>query len=396
MELAMNFPIDAVRERFPALELRDEGMPRIYFDNPAGTQVPRSVADAAARCLLETNANLGGFFPTSVAAEQIVERSHRAMAHFLGAESFREIVAGPSMTALTFSIARSLARRFAPGDEIVVTRMDHDGNIAPWLTAAEERGLSSKTRLVALNYASNLTGSINDVRDLVRRVHAAGALAYVDAVQLAPHRLIDVQSLECDFLTCSPYKFFGPHLGVLWGRKALLEDLYAYKVRPQTAQLPWKFEVGTPPIEALAALEATVAYFEWLGSIFESDSAPRSRIAAAFDAIEPWERDLTRSLLEGLARIRGVRILGPAAGDRAHPRVPTVSLVHERHSPVVLAQHLAAANVFVWSGHNFALETVRQLGIDEEAGVLRIGLAHYNTPGEIATCLDVLEAAAAA
>ena len=415
----MNFPIDAVRERFPALELRDEGMPRIYFDNPAGTQVPRSVADAAARCLLETNANLGGFFPTSVAAEQIVERSHRAMAHFLGAESFREIVAGPSMTALTFSIARSLARRFAPGDEIVVTRMDHDGNIAPWLTAAEDRGLvvrwvpfdertwriepaevervlSSKTRLVALNYASNLTGSINDVRDLVRRVHAAGALAYVDAVQLAPHRLIDVRALECDFLTCSPYKFFGPHLGVLWARKALLEDLYAYKVRPQTAQLPWKFEVGTPPIEALAALEATVAYFEWLGSIFESDSAPRSRIAAAFDAIEPWERDLTRSLLEGLARIRGVRILGPAAGDRAHPRVPTVSLVHERHSPIVLAQHLAAANVFVWSGHNFALETVRQLGIDEEAGVLRIGLAHYNTPGEIATCLDVLEAAAAA
>ena len=265
----MNFPVDAIRGEFPALELRDEGLPRIYFDNPAGTQVPRRVADAVARCLVETNANLGGFFPTSLAAEQIVERAHRAMAHFLGARSFREIVIGASMTALTFAMARSLGRRFAPGDEIVVTRMDHDGNIAPWLSLAEDRGLgvrwvpfdertwrvepaelervlTRKTRLAAINYASNMTGSINDVRALVDRIHAAGALAYVDAVQMAPHQPIDVEAIGCDFVTCSSYKFFGPHLGILWGRQSLLEEVYAYKVRPQPSQLPWKFEVALP------------------------------------------------------------------------------------------------------------------------------------------------------
>ncbi|HET9096410.1 MAG TPA: cysteine desulfurase-like protein [Candidatus Baltobacteraceae bacterium] len=393
-----NFAIDQIRAEFPALAMCDAGMPRVYLDNPAGTQVPRRVAQAAARCLLETNANLGGFFTTSLAAEEVVTGAHRAMARLLGASSEREIVIGPSMTSLTFEFSRSLGRVFKAGDEIVVTHMDHDGNIAPWLALAEDRGLvvrwvpfdertwaiepgaldavlSSKTRLVALNYASNLTGSINDVRTLVERIHAAGALAYVDAVQYAPHGKIDVQTLGCDFLACSSYKFYGPHLGILWARESLLSDLYAYKVRPQTMELPYKFETGTPQVEQLAALSACVEYLE--------------SVAGA----EAYERALATRLIDGLQRIPSVRIIGvtdPAHYDR---RVPTVSFVHDTCKPGDIARALARRNIFVWSGHNYALELVRQLGIDETQGVLRIGIAHYNTFAEIDLTLDAVAAA---
>lgn len=393
-----NFPIDEVRAQFPALAVTDAGTPRVYLDNPAGTQVPSRVAEAAARCLLETNANLGGYFTTSLAAEEVVVGAHRAMARFLGASSEREVIIGPSMTSLTFEMSRSIGRRLKAGDEIVVTRMDHDGNISPWLALAEDRDLvvrwvpfdeerwaiepqaldavlSDKTRLVALNYASNLTGSINDVRALVERVHGAGALAYVDAVQYAPHGKIDVQAIGCDFLACSSYKFFGPHLGIVWGRESLLEALYAYKVRPQTTELPYKFETGTPQIEQLAALGATVEYLE------------------ALPPFEAYERGLAERLITGLRQIPGVRIIGisdPAHYDR---RVPTVSFVHDASRPSEIAQALARRNVLVWSGHNFALETVRQLGIDETQGVVRIGIAHYNTLAEIDLTVDAVASA---
>jgi cysteine desulfurase family protein (TIGR01976 family) len=404
------FPIDAVRAQFPALAMADRGMPRIYLDNPAGTQVPRSVADASSRCLLETNANLGGYFTTSVAAEEIVVGAHRAMARFLGAASEREVIVGPSMTSLTFEISRSIGRTLKPGDEIVVTRMDHEGNVSPWLALAEDRSLtvrwvpfneetwciepealqavlSSKTRVVALNYASNLTGSINDIRALVALVHAAGALAYVVAVQLAPHRRIDVQQLGCDFLACSSYKFFGPHLGIVWGREALLEDLYAYKVRPQTMELPYKFETGTPQIEQLAALRATAQYFDWL-------CHPEvSKGGRGIEAIVPYEQSLAARLIEGLQRIPGVRIIGICDPTRYERRVPTVSFVHDKRMPSEIAQSLARKNIFVWSGHNFALEVVRQLGIDENQGVVRIGIAHYNTAAEIDLTLEAVAAA---
>ena len=408
------FPVDVVRAEFPALHISDNGRPRVYLDNPAGTQVPARVADAICRCLLETNANLGGFFSTSLAAEGIVQRAHEAMARFLGADSFREIVIGPSMTGLTFELSRSLARTLNPGDEIVVTRMDHDGNIAPWLATAEDSGatirwldfdhaswivepkaldavLSDRTRIVALNYASNLTGSVNDIRILVARVHAAGALAYVDAVQFAPHGFIDVEQLNCDFLGCSSYKFYGPHMGIVWGREILLRDLYPYKVRPQTDELPWRFETGTPQIEQLAGVEATVAYFEWLGSISSQEREGRDQIRSAFEAASQYERELTARLIAGLRRISGVRIIGITEPERAQWRVPTVSFRHERCSPVEIARALAERNIFVWSGHNFALEVVRSLGIDEEQGVVRIGLAHYNTAAEVDQVLDALD-----
>ncbi len=389
------FPIERIRAEFPALAITDDGLPRVYLDNPAGTQVPRAVAHASSRCLLETNANLGGFFRTSIAAEEVVVEAHRAMARFLGAASEREVIIGPSMTSLTFEISRSIGRILQPGDEIVVTRMDHEGNISPWLALAEDRNLvvrwvpfdeqswvvepaaleaalSNKTRLVALNYASNLTGSINDVRALVERVHAAGALAYVDAVQFAPHGKIDAQALGCDFLTCSSYKFYGPHLGIVWGRVALLEELYAYKARPQTSDLPYKFETGTPQIEQLAALRACVEYFE------------------SIPPFQEYERGLAARLISGLQRLPGVRIIGISDPARYDRRVPTVSFVHDLRASEEIAQALAGQNIFVWSGHNFALEVVRQLGIDERQGVVRIGMGHYNTAEEIDQTLEAL------
>ena len=402
-------PLDAIRAQFPALALTDAGAPRIYLDNPAGTQVPQRVADAVSHCLLKTNANLGGYFTTSIAAEEAAIEAHRAMARFLGASSEREIVIGPSMTNLTFALSRSLGRTINPGDEIVVTRMDHDGNISPWLAMAEDRGatvrwlpfdtttwniepkaldnvLSNKTRIVALNYASNLTGSINDVAALVERIHAAGALAYVDAVQFAPHGFIDVQTLNCDFLACSSYKFFGPHLGIVWAREQILSDLYAYKVRPATADLPWKFETGTPQIELLAGLTATIGYLESLGA----PHTGRDALRAAFDNASAYERNLTAQLIEGLQSIQGVTIAGIADPAKFESRVPTVSFTHTKRKPSHIAEALARRNIFVWSGHNYALEIARTLNLDESEGVVRIGMAHYNTSAEIAITIDAL------
>lgn len=408
-----SFPVEAVRAEFPALSIRDEGHARVYLDNPAGTQVPRRVAEAAARCLLETNANLGGYFRTSGLAEEQVVRAHEAMATMLGARSSREIVIAQSMTNLTFHISRSIGRTLNPGDEIVVTRMDHDGNIAPWLMMAEDRGvkvrwldfdreswviepsaldavLNERTKLVALNYASNLTGSINDVRSLVARAHTAGALCYVDAVQFAPHDCIDVQDLNCDFLACSSYKFFGPHLGIVYGREALLEELVAYKVRPATNDLPWRFETGTPQIELQAALAATVDYLSWLGAECGATGNERERIRGAFSAASAYERELVARLIDGLRQLPGVTIHGITDEARYSSRVPTVSFTHAARSTDEIARSLAEQNIFVWSGNNYALEIVRALGLEENAGVVRIGLAHYNTSAEIDAVLKAL------
>ncbi len=408
-----SFPIDAVRAEFPALIVSDGGTPRVYLDNPAGTQVPRRVADAAARCLLESNANLGGYFTTSLLAQAQVDRAHEAMAHMLGANSMREIIIGQSMTTLTFHFSRSIGRTLNPGDEIVVTRMDHDGNIAPWLTMAQDRGLTvrwldfdrtswrieaaaldgvlnSRTRLVALNYANNLTGSVNDVHALVARIHQAGALAYVDAVQFAPHDFIDVNAIGCDLLACSAYKFFGPHVGIVWGREALLQELVPDKVRPATDELPWRWETGTPQIEVQAALGATVDYFAWLGSQCGATGNERDCIQAAFAASSQYERDLVERLIRGLLGIPGVEILGITDMQRLERRVPTVSFTQKDRTTHEIAKALAAKNIFVWSGNNFALETVRSLGLDEDAGAVRIGLAHYNTAEEVDAALEAL------
>ena len=321
------FPIDRVRREFPALSQSHDGRPRVFMDNPAGTQLPRRVVDAVSNTLVDAASNYGGFFENSRNAEAIYASAHGAMADFVNADSPNEIVVAQSMTALTLHVSRSLGRRFAPGDEIIVTRMDHEGNVSPWLLLAEDLDLVVKwlpfnldtwkiepedlqallgprTRLLALNYASNLTGSINDAAELVALARSAGAMTYVDAVQLAPHQCIDVRALDCDFLVCSSYKFFGPHLGVLWGRRQLLEEMSAYKVRCAPDASPGKWETGTPQTELLAGLAACVDYYDWLGGEVGEEGLRRTRIGSS---------------LPGRHGPRGT--LGDAP-DRRHPEHP--------------------------------------------------------------------------
>lgn len=414
----MAFPIDGQRGEFPALALADAGKRRIYLDNPAGTQVPRAVADAVARCLIETNANLGGFFATTLAAQAVVDAAHEAMADFLGASGPEEIIVGANMTTLTYHMSRTLGRDWKPGDEIIVTRMDHEGNVSPWLQLAEDRGLnvhflpfdrqswqveedalsallSDRTRLVALNYASNLTGSINHIQELTARAKTAGAIVYVDAVQYAPHGLVDVKALGCDFLACSAYKFFGPHMGVLWGRRALIETLVPYKCRCSSNGLPERFELGTPQIELMAGLSATIDYFEQLGERAGATGSRRDKIASAFAVSIAYEAGLAQRLIDGLSRVAGLTIHGIVDPRRIHERVPTVSFTVEGIAPDEIARALAQDNIFVWSGHNYAWEIVHQLGIPAEQGVVRIGIAHYNTVEEIDETLEAVARAVA-
>ena len=409
MEAAAIFPIQGVRAAFPALS----GDPApIFLDNPAGTRVPASVGEAAATCLTRINANLGGHFAMSAAASEIVEAAHASMAIFLNAASAREIIIGPSMTSLTFALSRSLAHELSAGDEIIVTRFDHDGNIAPWLAIAQEReavvrwlpfdphtfrvepealaaALSERTKIVALGYASNITGSINDVSTLVSMAKDAGALVYLDAVQFAPHDVVDARAIGCDALLCSSYKFYGPHLGIAYVREELLERLQPYKVRPATMDLPYRFETGTPQIEQLAALDATVRYIERLsGDASATDR--RTRIRSAFGATTAWESSLAQQLIDGLQAIDGLTLHGVPGAD-PKKRVPTVSFTHDSRSSDAIAAALAARGICIWSGNNYALETVRSLGLDEDDGVLRIGIAHYNTPEELDLTLSAIK-----
>jgi cysteine desulfurase family protein (TIGR01976 family) len=404
------FPIEQVRAQFPALV-----NPAAYLDNPAGTQVPRTVSAAVATAMTDAASNLGGYFQASQAADAIYEQAHEAMAVLLGGASSREIVIGQSMTMLTFQMARSLGRGWGPGDELIVTRMDHEGNVSPWLRLAEDRGmtirwlpfnrdtwriepdelkplLGDRTRLLALNYASNLTGSINPVAELTRLARQAGALVYVDAVQFVPHGKTEVAQLDCDFLACSAYKFFGPHLGVLWGREALLAETYAYAVRCAPQAPPGRHETGTPQTELLAGLAAAAGYLAWLGDQAGATGSLSDRIAGAYAAATNYEMALAQQLIDGLLQIPGVKVQGIVDARLREQRVPTVSITHPGHRNSALARALAAQGINVWSGHNYALEVARQLGLDETEGVLRIGLAHYNTMDEVERILAALRA----
>lgn len=410
------FPISEVRDRFPALALQSNGQNRIYADNPAGTQVPISVAHAISQYMLTTSANAGGHFSTSVETDRVALKAHDDAALFLGASTGTEVIIGQSMTALTFHLSRSICRDFKLGDEVIITRMEHEGNVGPWLTIAEDMGLvvrwldfnretwqvepedlsallTDRTRLVALNYASNMTGSINDVAALSAIAKEAGALVFVDAVQLAPHHLVDVQALGCDFLACSSYKFFGPHLGLLWGHKNVLKQLHPYKGRCVSDDLPDRFELGTPQFELLAGLSATVAYFEDLGRSYCATDNRRARVATAFQMSRDYEEPLTNTLIAGLMQIPGVTIYGITNPNRIKHRVPTVSIRHDTVNPSDIASALAKLGIHVWHGHNYAYEPARALYLPLDEGVVRIGLAHYNTPEEVESIVNGIQKA---
>lgn len=412
----MPFPIDAIRAQFPALALKDASKPRTYFDNPAGTQVPQRVIDRTVEALRDKNANLGGFFATTVAAVELVDEAHRAMADFYNASSPREIVFGQNMTTLTLHFSRCLGKRLKSGDEIVLSGMDHDANVAPWLLLADDLGLrvrwmefdpdtyefsddalrkvlSERTKLVALGFASNCTGTINDVKAFAREAKAAGAIVYVDAVQYAPHCGIDVQDLGADLLVASAYKFFGPHQAALWGREELLADTFAYKVRPAGDDLPHRFETGTLSHEGMAGTLGAIEYLASLGDDGEDHAGINERAARvhrAFDIVAEWERSLCRRLIDGLSSIRGLTIRGISSSNALHRRVPTVSFTLDGVRPETIAKMLARENIFVWSGHNYAVEPMTRMGLMDKGGVLRVGLAHYNTPAEIDALLEAM------
>jgi cysteine desulfurase family protein (TIGR01976 family) len=411
----MSFDLGAVRAQFPALSIQDDGKRRIYLDNPAGTQVPQSVADAMAACLLETNANAGGYFTTSQRASEIISAARSAMADFLNAPSSEEIVFGQNMTTITFHLSRSIGQLFEPGDEIIVTRMDHDANIWPWVMMARDFRLEVKwlpfdtstfefeadaldnlltprTRLVCVGAASNLTGTINDIEGMCSKARAAGALTFVDAVQSVPHIATDVQAIGCDFLSCSPYKFFGPHQGVLFGRRELLERLEPYKVRPAPSGIPECFETGTQCHEGFAGISAAVDYFAWVGSSMAGATDRKPALHAAMDLLFDYEKTLTAQLIQGLQRIDGVTVQGITDDAALERRVPTVSFTHDRVAPADIAEALARENIFVWSGHNYALELAGALGILDAGGAVRIGPVHYNSIAEIGETLGALEA----
>lgn len=409
----MPFDLDAVRAQFPALTLTDSGKRRIYFDNPAGTQVPQTVADAMSRCLLETNANAGGRFVTSKAADEIVEGARAAMADFLNAETPDEIIFGQNMTTLTLHLSRSIGRLFRQGDEIILSRMDHDANVWPWVLLARDLELeikwlsfdtetfefdlerlddlfSARTRLVCIGGASNLLGTINDIASVCARARGVGALTYIDGVQSVPHVATDVQAIDCDFLACSPYKFFGPHQGVLYGRRELLEQLEPYKVRPAPERYPGCFETGTQCHEGFAGITAAVDYFAWIGETMAGVSGRRRALTAAMDILFDYEKILAEHLIDGLLAIDGVRVLGITDKSALDRRVPTVSFTHARVAPGDIAQHLADDNIFVWNGHNYAVEVTKALGIHESGGAVRIGPVHYNSVGEVDETLGML------
>ena len=419
--MALN--IKTIREQFPALALKDEGKARIYLDNPGGTQVPNHVLERMEHYLIHTNSNHGGPFRTSVESDKVLEDAHQGMADLLNAKSADEIIFGANMTSLTFAVSRSIGRLLKHGDAILLTRMDHDGNVGPWLHLAEDLGLEVKwlnfdlktyeydleeaqsifkdnnIKLAAINYASNCLGTINNVKALTEMAHLSDTLVFVDAVQYVPHGPTDVQDIGCDFLACSPYKFFGPHQGVLWGKAELLEKLEAYKVRPAENTAPGKFETGTQLHEGQAGTLGVLEYLEWLGETmgaeylanFPEFSGRRKKLHAAMLAIQDYEQTLSSRLIEGLQNLAGVDVKGISAVKDLARRVPTVSFTVKNQNPEEIAVKLAAENIFVWHGHNYALEAVRLLGIEEAGGVVRIGPVHYNTLEEIDRTLEVLK-----
>ena len=405
--------VDGLRAQFPALSRQVAGRPAVYLDGPAGTQTPQCVIDAIVEYLSCRNANHGGRFVTAQESDAMLARAHQAAADLLGASDPDCVFFGANMTSLTFAMSRALSRTWRVGDEVVVTRLDHDANVTPWVLAARDAGatvrfvelnredctlnldqfrrlLNERTRLVAVGCASNATGTLNPVRQICGWAREVGALSFLDAVHYAPHALIDVEAWGCDFLACSAYKFFGPHVGLMWGRRALLETLEAYKVRPATNHLPGKWMTGTQNHECIAGVLAAIDYLANVGrqgSPVELDR--RTALTRAFAAIEAYERSRVQELLAGLQALPDITMYGITGVARANDRLPTVSIRHARLRPAELAERLAARGIFAWHGNYYALQLSETLGLEPQ-GMVRLGLVHYNTREEVAYLLEQL------
>lgn len=402
----------ALRGQFPALERSANGGRAVYLDGPAGSQVPRGVADAVSRYLLESNANHGGLFATSRQSDALLECAHQTIADLLGSPDRNLIAFGANMTTLTLALSRAIARTWQSGDEILVTRLDHDANVTPWVLAARDAGatvrhigihaedctldlddfeakLSERTRLVAVGCASNAVGTINPVKRIIDRSHAVGARVFLDAVHYAPHAFMDVTAWDCDFLACSAYKFFGPHVGILYGKKDLLTSLPAYKIRPAPDDLPGRWMTGTPNHEGIAGTLAAIDYLAALGRRLGATGARRQLLAAAFQAIQSYERELSARLLAGLAQLPHIKVWGITDPRRYHERVPTIAVTHSRLPARAVAEQLDRRGIFVWHGNFYALSLSEALGLEPE-GMVRIGLLHYNTAEEIDRLIAVL------
>jgi len=407
--MALNIP--EIRAQFPAL-----ARPAIFFDGPGGTQICQQSLDRINQYLVEHNTNHGGAFETSRKSDAVLHAAHQAMADFYNAASPEEIVFGNNMTTLTLHLSRSISRMWNPGDEIVVTRLDHDANVTPWLLAAEDRGavvnwvdfdvedgtlmldslaaaLEKKPKFLAVGYASNSLGTINPVKKIIKMAHEVGALVYVDAVQYAPHGIIDVQDIDADFLVSSPYKYFGPHAGVLYGKKALLEELKAYKVRPASNELPDKFETGTQNHEGIAGVLGAIEYFEWVGETFGAEyeqnfvedgySGRVLTLKKGMAAINAYEQEINQALLATLQMVPGLTLYGPSDPRKSDERVATFSFRLDGLHPRTVAEKLGERDIYVWNGHYYAINITERLGLEESGGMVRVGATHYNTIEEI-------------
>ena len=415
----MTLNLEAVREQFPALS-----RPVIFLDNPGGTQIARRSLERITSYLVDCNANHDGQFAASRQSDQIIEAARAAVADFLNAARPDEVVLGPNMTSLTFRIGRALAPTFQPGESLVVTRLDHDANVTPWVRLAEDRGMRVRwvdfdvetglldmedmqraiaegPRLVAVGYASNALGTINPVEKIIRMAKEAGALTYIDAVQYAPHGPIDVQALGCDFLVCSAYKFFGPHVGALYGRYDLLDAIRAYRVRPAPAEPPGKFETGTNNFEGIAGTLGALEYLEWIGKTFGAElnelyageySGRRATFKTAMSAIRSYEYEVSRAMLDVLGRLPKARAFGPLDPNHLDLRVPTFSFTLEGYSAEQIAQHLDRRGINAWDGNFYAINVTERLGLEAPGrGLLRAGAVHYNTLEEIERLGEALD-----
>jgi cysteine desulfurase family protein (TIGR01976 family) len=419
IQQAARQPLDIqwVRSQFPSLKQVVNGRPAAFLDAPAGTQVSQQVIHAIRDYLENSNANTCGAFATSRRTDAMIAGARTAMADFFNCDPM-EVFFGPNMTTITFALARGIGRELRPGDEIVVTTLDHDANVAPW-RALEERGvavrqvdiheadctldlddlrrkITSRTKLVAVGYASNAVGTINPVSEIIRLAHGAGALAFIDAVHYAPHGIIDVRALDCDFLACSSYKFCGPHMGCIYGKRDLLMRFRPYKVRPAPEALPDRWETGTQIHEGLAGLTAAIDYIAEVGR--RHDPAATTRRAALLSAhrvMREYEMNLAERMIRGLLQIPGLRFYGISDPARFDERVPTVGVRLANHKPLECAKFLGERGIFSWDGNYYALNLTERLGVEEDGGLLRIGLVHYNTAEEVDRLLAALNELAA-